>query len=81
LGIFGRYKKVEMAKNAAPGFIEEEVAQTLIPGNPAGLFPDRFARRRCDTTDNDVTYFPFSMAADNVYDLCSLHFNSLLLPG
>ncbi|MNT86992.1 hypothetical protein D3C71_2046190 [compost metagenome] len=55
-----------MAKHPAARFVEYEVAQGLVLGDPARLFPYRGAGWRCNAADDHVADFAFSMAADNV---------------
>ena len=57
-----------MAKHAAARFVEHEVAQGFVLGDPARLFPHGGAGRWGDTADDHVADFAFGVAADDVDD-------------
>ncbi|MNQ29935.1 hypothetical protein D3C85_432640 [compost metagenome] len=57
-----------MAEHAAAGFVEDEVAQGFVPGDPARLFPHGGAGRRGDTAHDHVADFAFGVAADYMND-------------
>lgn len=62
-----------MAKFTATGFIQHEIVQGLILGNPRALLPQGLSRWWCDTTDNDITDLAFGMAGHDVNDLVAAH--------
>ncbi len=64
----GRDQQVDVAEHAAAGFVEDEVTQGFVPGDPARLFPHGGAGRRGDTADDHVADFAFGVAADYMND-------------
>ena len=62
-----------MFENAAPGFVEYEISQTLVFGNPAGLFPQGCAGWWADPANDDIADFPFGMAGNHVYEFLTSH--------
>ena len=50
-----------MPEHAAAGFVEHEVAQVLIVGDPARLLPERIAGRWRNPADNHVADFAFAV--------------------
>jgi hypothetical protein len=68
-GSFRWHKKIDVAKHATARFIQHEIAQRLVFGDKAGLFPYGLARRRQDAADNHIANFSLRMAADDMDDL------------
>ena len=66
LGVLGRHQQVHMAKHAAAGLIQDEIAQRLVAGDEARLFPDRVAGRRRHAAHDDIAHLAFGMAVDDV---------------
>lgn len=50
-----------MAEHAAARFVQDEVAQGLVIGDPAALFPDRVTGRGQDAADDDIADLAFGM--------------------
>ena len=55
-----------MAKHAAARLIEHEVAQPLILGDPARLFPEGLAGRYRDAANDDIANLALGVATDDV---------------
>ena len=72
-GILRRHQKVHMAEDAAAGLVQHEVAQGLVPGDPAALRPDRVAGGRGDAADDDIADLAFRMGRDDVEGLRAAH--------
>ena len=51
-----------MAKHPAARLVQHEIAQGLVPGDPAGLVPDGVAGGRGDAADDDIADFTLGMA-------------------
>jgi hypothetical protein len=66
--VLGRHQQVDMAEHPATGLVEDEVAQGLVLGDPARLFPHRGAGWRRDAADDDIADFAFGVATDYVDD-------------
>jgi hypothetical protein len=56
-----------MFENSSTWFIQNELTQSLILLNPAGMLPDTLPWRRLNTTDNDLTNFSLCMAGNYMY--------------
>ncbi|MND40392.1 hypothetical protein D3C80_311290 [compost metagenome] len=66
--VLWRHEKVDVAKDAAARFVENEIPQGLVFCDKARLFPDRIARRRRHAADDDITDFAFCVTGDDVDD-------------
>ena len=76
-GMFGRHEKVDMPENAAPGFVENEISQRLVLGDPSTLIPHAISRWGRYPANDNVANLTFSMARDNVNDFSAAHRSSL----
>jgi hypothetical protein len=56
-----------MFENSSTWFIQNELTQSLILLNPAGLLPDTVPWRRRNTSDNDLTNFSLCMTGNYMY--------------
>ncbi len=68
LRVLWRHQQIDVAKHPPAWFVEHKVAQHVVIGNPARLFPQRIAGRRCDAADDHVADFAFRMATDDMDD-------------
>ncbi len=66
--VLGRDQQVDVTEHPAARFVEHEIAQGFILGDPARLFPHRGTRRRGDAADNHIADLTFGVAADHMND-------------
>ena len=62
-----------MAEDAAPGLVEDHVAQPPVLRDEPALLPERRTRRGRHTADDDVPHLALGVAAHYVDDVARAH--------
>lgn len=61
-----RDEKIDVTKHPSSGFVQHEITQATVVGDPSRLFPDRGAGWSFDASDDDVSDLALCMARDDI---------------
>jgi hypothetical protein len=57
---------INVTKDTATRFVQDKLSQCIVTFDKGSLRPQSFARRRCDSTYDDVSDLAFGMATHDM---------------